>query len=274
MNDVADEYKAARGVLLDALDAIEGHITSVILVGAQAVYAHTGRGSLSLAPYTTDSDLALRASVLEESPDLAVLLKAADFAEGRNPGSWLGRGDVVVDLMVVPHESNTTKPGARAAKLPGHSSSVARVTPGLEPALIDHAPQVIAALDGRDKRSFVLEVAGPAALVAAKIVKIRERHESTQRGGSDRLRAKDALDIFRLLREVEIDTFASGFASHTREAHAKAVSDMAVAFLREHGTGSSALLPRLAAAELVDDVTVAPSFAALAQDLLASLNRR
>jgi len=40
----APEYVAARRILLDALDALHDHIDSLILVGAQAVYLHTGDG--------------------------------------------------------------------------------------------------------------------------------------------------------------------------------------------------------------------------------------
>lgn len=43
MNDVPQEYVLARRVLLDALDALGPQIEAVVLVGAQAVYLHTGR---------------------------------------------------------------------------------------------------------------------------------------------------------------------------------------------------------------------------------------
>lgn len=39
-------YVAARRTLLDALDAVREHLEAVILVGAQAVYVHTGEGDL------------------------------------------------------------------------------------------------------------------------------------------------------------------------------------------------------------------------------------
>ena len=50
-------YVAARRTLLDALEAVEMQLDALVLVGAQAVYLHTGEGDLAVAPYTTDADL-------------------------------------------------------------------------------------------------------------------------------------------------------------------------------------------------------------------------
>lgn len=52
------EYIRARKTLLDALEALGAHSSAVILVGAQAIYLHTGEGDLAVAPFTTDGDLA------------------------------------------------------------------------------------------------------------------------------------------------------------------------------------------------------------------------
>lgn len=49
----------ARAALLDALAALEAHRDSVILVGAQAVYLHTGQASFAIAEATKDSDLVI-----------------------------------------------------------------------------------------------------------------------------------------------------------------------------------------------------------------------
>lgn len=53
------EYVLARFVLLDALQALGPHLDAVVLVGAQAVYFHTGNVELIVVPTTTDADLAL-----------------------------------------------------------------------------------------------------------------------------------------------------------------------------------------------------------------------
>lgn len=73
------ECVAARGVLLDALDALGTHRKAVVLVGAQAIYLHVGEGDLAVAPYTTDGDLAIDPRELDDEPELARTLEAAGF---------------------------------------------------------------------------------------------------------------------------------------------------------------------------------------------------
>ena len=70
MSDAAPEYVAARSVLLDALTALEGHLGSLILVGAQAVYHHAGEADLNVALMTTDADLAINAANLGDAPEI------------------------------------------------------------------------------------------------------------------------------------------------------------------------------------------------------------
>lgn len=117
MADIAPEYVAARSVLLDALTALEYHLDNVILVGAQAVYHHTGDTTLNVPVMTTDADLALDINQLSDQPKISSVLEHAGFAQGDNPGHWVGRGDVAVDLMVVPHQSGTDRKHARGARI-------------------------------------------------------------------------------------------------------------------------------------------------------------
>ena len=42
----------ARAALLDAVGALEAHKDSVILIGAQAIYLHTGHATFALAEAT------------------------------------------------------------------------------------------------------------------------------------------------------------------------------------------------------------------------------
>ncbi len=62
------EYVAARRVLMDALDALEGHRDNLVLVGAQAVYHHTGDAELNVPVMTTDADLAIDTAGLADAP--------------------------------------------------------------------------------------------------------------------------------------------------------------------------------------------------------------
>ena len=175
--DVAPEYVVARRVLLDALDALESHVPNLVLVGAQPVYHHTGDTDLRVPLFTTDADLAIDAHGLGGSPEISEVLRAAGFSPGTNPGHWVDARQVAVDLMVVPHQSGRTKASARAARLPPHDKATARVARGLEPALIDHEIVSMAALEPGDGRRVDLKVAGPAALLTAKAIKIGERLE-------------------------------------------------------------------------------------------------
>lgn len=128
--DNPPEYVAARAVLLDALQALNAHLPAIIVVGAQAVYLRTGFGDFAEPPMTTDGDLALDVTLLGAEPEITEALGAAEFELGRNPGSWIGKGGVAVDIMVVPSQSGRTKRNARGARLPGHANTAARITPG------------------------------------------------------------------------------------------------------------------------------------------------
>ena len=48
MTEPAYEYIEARRTLLDAFDALQSHRDSLVLIGAQAVYLHTGSTGLSV----------------------------------------------------------------------------------------------------------------------------------------------------------------------------------------------------------------------------------
>jgi hypothetical protein len=65
------EYIAARHVLLDALGALGAQRKAVVLVGGQAIYLRVGAGELAVAPFTSDGDLAVNPTVLDDEPILA-----------------------------------------------------------------------------------------------------------------------------------------------------------------------------------------------------------
>ena len=85
-----------------------------------------------------------------------------------------------------------------------HGKRVARRAKGLEAALVDRKRMEIVSLERNDDRSVVMSVAGPAALLVAKVHKIAERT-----GTSDRVRDKDALDVLRLLQATDTATLAA-----------------------------------------------------------------
>jgi hypothetical protein len=84
--------------------------------------------------------------------------------------------------------------GTRGARLGAHGKRAARRAKGLEGALVDRDRSVITALDPADTRAIEMWVAGPGALLVAKVHKLAERVEAT-----DRVRDKDALDVLPAL---------------------------------------------------------------------------
>ncbi len=270
MNDLAPEYVAARRVLLDALAALEGHLDNLVLVGAQAVYHHVGGADLNIPLMTTDGDLAINTRELAEVPEIGTVLRRAGFEPGPDPGHWVAVTDVAVDLMVVPHQAGTNRASARAARLSPHEKLTARIARGLEPALIDNEHVTIAALEPGDPRAYVLRVAGPAALLTAKAIKISERLE--QAGTQpDRLKEKDALDAFRILQAIDTPELVKGFSMHLQDEHAAVVAAEAIEVYRNHASTPEGRIAQLAASAAQGDPTVAPALAALVTDLLSAL---
>jgi Nucleotidyltransferase len=160
-------------VLLDALDALAPFRDAVILVGAQAIYQHTGDIGLAVAPYTTDADLALNPELLLPDPKLDVSLKAAGFAPSPGQvGIWVQTTGGTVDLLVPEALGGA---GRRGARLHPHGNQTARKARGLEAALADNSPMTIEALDAADRRRTEVAVAGPSALLVAKLHKLAER---------------------------------------------------------------------------------------------------
>lgn len=261
------EYVAARAVLLDALGALGGHLPTIIVVGAQAVYLHTGDGDFVEPPMTTDGDLVLNAESLKTSPEITAAMAAAGFNKGTNPGRWTGRGEVAVDIMVAPFQSGRAAKDARSARLVGHEKWSARPTAGLEPALVDNGPHTLHALDADDHRWVQVNVAGPAALLVAKIIKFEERLNDIKAQGK-RVKQKDALDMLRLLQAVDTEDLLAGFRRHIADSHARDVSIRALDFLDKQGTSATSPLAQAAAAVDGGNPATAPSFAALARDLV------
>ena len=88
-NDLAPEYVAARRVLLDAAVALESHLDSLVLVGAQAVYHHTGSADLNVPLMTTDADFPSTPASLPRRAGDRRGAACSGFTPGPNPGHWV-----------------------------------------------------------------------------------------------------------------------------------------------------------------------------------------
>lgn len=204
----ADVYVAARRALLDALAALEPQLAALVLVGAQAIYVHAGEIDEAIATETSDGDVAVDPGRLADAPLLEEALADAGFVPNEvsgNPGAWLSPEGVEVDLMIP--KALAPGSGTRSVEIPPHSPRATRRVAGLEGALVDNAPHRIAALEPEDPREFEIAVAGPAALLTSKLHKIHERMNAPPR----RRKPKDSHDVYRLLRDVDLEETVAGF---------------------------------------------------------------
>jgi hypothetical protein len=263
--------REARSALLDALEALNEHRDSVIVIGAQAIYLHTGGIQIALAEATKDSDLALDASSLGEDPRVEEAMTRAGFyldPVSGQPGAWLSSKGVPVDLMVP--EALAGGGSRRSGKIPPHDDRATRRALGLEAVVPDHAEMDIPALSEDDDRTYRANVAGPAALLIAKLHKLGER-----RNLPNRLVDKDAHDIYRLLVAVPTEELAHTMRELRADALAGAVTEQAIVYLGEmfadgpEATGSN--MAGRAETGVGDPETVAGSVAFLAADLLRAL---
>jgi hypothetical protein len=258
---VDPEYVAARRVLLDALGALGVHRKAVVLVGAQAIYLRVGAGDLSVAPFTSDGDLAVNPAVLDDEPLLAEALAAAGFALAVKPGTW-ARDDVQIDLMVPEAVGGA---GRRSARLGPHGTDVARKAKGLEAAIVDHDVFTLAALDPADPRTVEVAIAGLPALLIAKLHKLAEREVTPARWSP-----KDGLDVLRILRGGDLDAIGATLAALEAHPIAGAVTREAHAHLHRLFAKPSAYGPAMAVRATVgleDPATIAASCVVLASDL-------
>ncbi len=201
-----DQLVEVRSALLDALTALADHRDSVIVIGAQAIYLHTGRADVALAEATKDSDLAVDSRSLGHDPRIETAMESARFCHDPSgqPGAWLSPRGVPVDLMVPEALAGTR--GRRGVDLPPHDKRAMRRAVGLEAAVVDNNEMTIQSLGADDWRRVTARVAGPAALLVAKMHKIGERELDPKR-----LVDKDAHDVYRLLVAIDTSTFVAAF---------------------------------------------------------------
>lgn len=79
-------YVLARTVLLDALEALGDQREAVIVVGAQAVYLHTGAIDLAVPECTLDADITIDPALLRDVPEIEAAMLGARFTRGDRVG--------------------------------------------------------------------------------------------------------------------------------------------------------------------------------------------
>jgi hypothetical protein len=135
---------------------------------------------------------------------------------------------------------------------------------------VDHAPITVQALGADDKPAYAVNVAGPAALLIAKLHKLRDRQDAP-----GRLHDKDAHDIYRLLVSVPTEDLALTLRGLHEDELAGAATEAALALLAsmfaEGPTATGSELAGRAEEGIGDPDVVAASVTALASDLLEAI---
>jgi hypothetical protein len=139
---------------------------------------------------------------------------------------------------------------------------------GLEAAIVDHRVMLLHSLAPDDVRSFEVAVAGPAALLVAKLHKIAERETTPERWAP-----KDSLDVLRILRGVDLAQMATTLPELEGDSVAGTVTREARTYLEVLFADRNAHGARMAvraSAGLEDASVIALSCEALARRLLAT----
>lgn len=263
----------ARAALLDALAALNEHRDKVIVVGAQAVYLHTGGADVAVAEFTKDSDLAVDPRGLADNPRLENAMRRGGFYPAANgqPGAWVNSAGIPVDLMV-PDALSEGSSSHRGGWIDPHSRTATRRAVGLEACVVDNEVLPISALDPSDTRIFNARVAGPAAQLIAKVHKINERRDQPHR-----LNDKDAHDVYRLLvATTDMTALGAAFQRLLADPVAESVTQRAIDWLPSlFADGPDAIgsfMAGRAEAGVGDPELVAASVAALTADLLSAIS--
>ncbi len=130
----------------------------------------------------------------------------------------------------------------------------------------------IGALEENDTRQFAVAVAGPTALLVAKLHKLSDRQEHAARRSD-----KDALDIYRLLRTIETEDFATVLDNLRHNRLTEATTRDALRYLHTlfgTATAPGSQMAAQAVQPLMSFDEVVASCAILAQELLAQVQER
>ena len=128
----------------------------------------------------------------------------------------------------------------------------------------------VGALDASDGRKFDVRVAGSAALLVAKVHKIRDR------SGTARSADKDALDVLRLLRGTTTDDLAGRMQQLLRDDNARPVAEQALDLLESqfaNRVGEGIEMAVRAVGALGDPAEISASCEVLVGDLFRAMGR-
>jgi hypothetical protein len=188
-----------------------------------------------------------------------VMMEAAGFTriQPDRPGIWGKRVTVDGSELVVPVDLIVPEalagPGRRGARLVGHDKQAAGRAVGLEAAVVDRSPLTIRSIDSADHRAISVNVAGPVALLVAKLHKIGERVANAD-ARPDRVIAKDGADTYRLMLHLKAEQAAGRLQTLLANPVAGATTRTAIIYLRTLFSAPGSAGTRLAVTGLEADV--------------------
>ncbi|MFJ3826046.1 hypothetical protein [Streptomyces nodosus] len=269
---------AAREALLDALTALQDHREALTIVGAQAVYLRTQDAAIRSAAYTADGDISIDPQVLGDEPLIQEAMRAAGFALRDNQsGLWerpqqVGALTVPVEVdLLVPHQLAPRPNTKRRTELPPHDSWATKKVAGLEVAAVDRSLMTVTSLTPGDPRRVDAYVAGPAALLVAKAIKLDERIRDADKR-PNRLSNKDAGDVYRIMTTVPAADVAAAFTTLRNDPRVGDIARQGFELLRTLFGGAATPGTDLAVQALAGDIPEA-RIRVLAPAFVASLNR-
>jgi len=276
MNRSGDDLRVrTRRALLDALDALEGQRDALVVIGAQALYFHTGSAPVAMSEETKDADIGIDRTKLREDPRIEAALEDAGFhrdLKSPQPGTWINTDGIPVDLMVPEAMAGEAGSNRRGARIPPHDKGAMRRAIGLEGTVVDNAVEEVRSLEPGDERAFSVRMAGPGALLVAKLHKVGERSAQDDK----RLRDKDAHDLYRLLVAVDTQDLAEKVLLLLRNEFSLSVAEQALNYLEDLFAAGPDAMGSIRAGRAEEGIgepeTVAASVSILADDLLVAID--
>lgn len=220
------EVVSSRRALINVIVGLSAHAEALTVLGGHAVIEVTQHlPSLPPDDTTRVGDLGVTPQLLGDDPAIEARMRELGFETARleRPGVWspVSQRDRSihdrdsVDLiapMSLSRDGMESTRTIRAARVGGHGRAAVSATAGTELSVVDREFRLLRAFDGGE--GVMAYVAGPTALLCAKAYKLHDRMDpSALARNSDRLRAKDFADLYRLLLAVPPENAAEKFAS-------------------------------------------------------------
>ena len=214
---------STRNTIIDTLELLAAHREAITLIGSHAVHERTSSLQGVDSTTTKDGDFAVTPELVSDHPAIEETMRSAGFEPitADRPGLWC-RGfdeqgqpideiDLLAPAALAGKGSRSVKPLSSA-----HGKTAVGRAPGIELAVHDRELIQLQSFDGSGRSTWAY-VAGTAALICAKSYKIYERIAERDAGKKNRVQAKDASDLWRLMATsngADVKSVFEQYASH------------------------------------------------------------